>query len=258
MDLPEPKFTALEYLGVILVLAGIALIVSSYGIIRTPWFEIQPGRLTRIIGVFLALLGGAILLAAQFTNRVAIIPSSLPFTNTETPALAASLPPATTVTPPAPVPSPTTLAIAQPTAWNLGKPFTYTDLQAVCTIKAEAVAQADREEAVKISYSIPAAGGFCGWGVNLNGYDASTQKSLTFWLRGDGGGERLKLGLKDKITPAGQEPKVILTASSAWERVSVPMEKFAGQNLSLLENFSISFEFNLGSGVIYVDGFIFE
>jgi len=150
------------------------------------------------------------------------------------------------------------LAIAQPTAWNLRKPFTYTDLQAICMIKAETGAQAEREEAVKISYNIPSAGGFCGLTVNLNGYDASTRKTLTFWLKGDAGGERLKLGVKDQVTPAGQEPKVLLTALSSWEQVSVPLEKFAGADLSILDNFSINFEFNLGSGVIYVDEFVFE
>lgn len=77
-------------------------------------------------------------------------------------------------------------------------------------------------------------------------------------MRGENGGEQFEVSIKDLITPSGQEPKVAQVALDTWQQVSIPLEKFEGQNTSSLENLSLSFTYESGGGTIYVDQFDFS
>ena len=66
------------------------------------------------------------------------------------------------------------------------------------------------------------------------------------------------VGIKDLHTNSGDEPKVQQTTSTEWQPVSILLEEFKGQDLSSLENLSLGFTHELGSGTIYVDGFTFS
>jgi hypothetical protein len=77
-----------------------------------------------------------------------------------------------------------------------------------------------------------------------------------FWVRGERGGEKYQIGIKDKFTPQGKEPKVFQTAEWNWTQVVIPLDSFKYQDLSFLENFSLSFN-NAGSGTIYISQLIF-
>lgn len=141
----------------------------------------------------------------------------------------------------------------------VGTPFTFTDPKALCSIVVTDAPELERPNAVKIEIN-SAKGGWCIWGIRLpEGYDASKKVALSFWIRGEQGEERFEVGIKDKITYAGQEPKVAQTATMGWQQLSIPLQSFKGQNLASLDNFSLSFTFQdaPGSGTIYVDGFIF-
>jgi len=161
--------------------------------------------------------------------------------------------PTATHTPPPPTPTPWVVTSANT--------FTYND-SARASITYEVASDPDRPNAIKLTCNAPAAGSYCVWGINLGGFDASKKSSLSFWVRGEKGGEQFVVGIKDIPTQAGDEPKVKLnTASAQWQPVSIPLQNFLNikqQNLSVLENFSLSFTHELGSGTIYVDGFIFE
>ena len=107
----------------------------------------------------------------------------------------------------------------------------------------------------RIQYSIMGQDGYCSWIIPLNGYSATSNTMITFWIRGEKGGEQYEVGLKDTDTRSGREPKVPETASADWARVSIPLDEFKDQDLSSLENFSLNFK--KGNGVVYVSQLMF-
>jgi hypothetical protein len=116
-----------------------------------------------------------------------------------------------------------------------------------------------RPDAIKITFENPYTDSFSSWVVLLDTCDATESDSLSFWVRGATGGEQCVVGIKDSYTSSGDEPKVQATAPADWQRVSIPLLKFQKikeQDLSSLENVSLGFTYALGSGTIYVDGFI--
>jgi hypothetical protein len=182
-------------------------------------------------------------------------PTSTP-TLTPTWTLTPSATPTITYTPTS-TPSPT------PTPWRLtsANTFTYND-SVWASITSEAASDPDRPNAIKLTFNNPVTNSYCGWGINLGGFDASKKSALSFWIKGEKGGERFGVGIKDFTTQSGNEPKVPpLTASATWQHVSIPLSKFQEikrQNLSTLEGLSLGFTYDLGSGTIYVDRFVFE
>ena len=167
--------------------------------------------------------------------------------------------PTATYTPPPPTPTPWPVRPANT--------FIYTDPAARASITAEAASDPDRPNAIKLTFNNPVTGSYGGWGIDLGGFDASQKSALSFWVRGEKGGEQFEVGIKDFATQSGDEPKVSpLTASSTWQRISIPLSKFTEtkqQNLSALADLSVGFTSDLGSGAsyngtIYVDGFVFE
>jgi|WetSurMetagenome_2_1015567.scaffolds.fasta_scaffold34829_3 hypothetical protein len=137
-----------------------------------------------------------------------------------------------------------------PTSWPLGTK-TYRDEQNLCQITVNDFQDANRENAIRVQFNSSGQTGFCSWIVPLNGYDATSKKQVVFWIKGEKGEEEYKVGIKDTKTMSGREPKVSETASASWTQVSIPLKMFKGQDLSSLENFSLNF--NVGSGIVYVD-----
>jgi formylglycine-generating enzyme required for sulfatase activity len=161
--------------------------------------------------------------------------------------------PTATYTPPAPTATP----------WVLTNTNTlsYADPNQLCSIIATKFPDPVRPDAIMISFDASAERGWCIWEVRLNGFNASKKKLLSFWVRGERGEELFKVGIKDSITASGDEPKMERTASKEWTQVFISlldMQKEKQQNLAELDNFSLGFTHQLGSGVIYVQGFVFE
>jgi hypothetical protein len=148
----------------------------------------------------------------------------------------------------------TLVQIPTPTSWPLGT-ITLTDPGPLCTITVRDFHETGRENAKSLQFSVTGKGGYCSWIIPLNGYNATSKKQITFWVKGEKGGEQYVAGIKDRNTISGQEPKVSKTASASWTQVSIPMDMFKRQNLSSLEYFSLNF--TVGSGTIYVDQLIF-
>jgi hypothetical protein len=191
------------------------------------------------IATIVSVIGGGLMIL------LGGIPLLLPSSSTAT-----SVPPTQTPIPPISTPS--------PTPWPLSNFRTPTDDEALCTIKANKAPQAGRENAVKITYDFPPQEGYCSWVIPLDSYDASTKTTLTFWVKGEIGGEQFEVGVKSPLTYPGQEPKIRQTAARTWTQVSIPLDQFKGQDLTSLENFSLGFRHDLGSGTIYVADFVFN
>jgi len=119
-------------------------------------------------------------------------------------------------------------------------------------------ADSARPDAIKITFENPNTQSFSSWVIPLHTCDATGSESLSFWVRGENGGEQFEVGIRDSTTEAGHEPKVKQTAPAEWQQVFTSLQEFQEQDLSSLENFSLGFSYDLGSGTIYVDGFTFS
>jgi hypothetical protein len=144
--------------------------------------------------------------------------------------------------------------VPTPTAWPLGDQ-TSTDPIPLCKIAVSNFSEPGRERAKRLQYDITGKDGFCSWIIPLKGFNATSIKQITFWIKGEVGGEAYDIGVKDQATQPGKEHKVSRVATPSWAKVSIPIEEFKIQNLSSLENFSLTFK--SGSGTVYVDQLIF-
>jgi len=89
----------------------------------------------------------------------------------------------------------------------------------------------------------------------LPSYGVSGFQLVTFWLRGTSIGQTFEFNLKDMA--GNQKGVLVMVNTTAWERVSIPLSRFAGVGLTALENFNLGFTDTLGSVTIYVDDFEF-
>jgi hypothetical protein len=149
-----------------------------------------------------------------------------------------------------------TLTTASPTAWLLENSTLIAPNNTLCTITLSDYKEVDIENVKRVRFVVGERNNYCSWVIPLNGYDASRKKEIIFWVRGERGGEQYQIGIKDKFTPQGKEPKVFQTAEWNWTQVIIPLDSFKYQDLSFLENFSLSFN-NAGSGTIYISQLIF-
>jgi hypothetical protein len=100
-------------------------------------------------------------------------------------------------------------------------------------------------------------GALAGWGVGcLPSYNASKFKFVTFWLKGTNIGQTFECNLKDMAKD--QKGVSVMVNTTDWERVTIPLESFAGVDLTALENFNLGFTEAMGSVTIYVDDFEFS
>lgn len=117
----------------------------------------------------------------------------------------------------------------------------------------------DGNRCLSISYNTADSGSWAGYYTLTGGLDARRYDALTFMVKGGLGSEILKVGLRDS---AGHESKINLPeylpqgVSTSWQRVVIPLTTFGGSvDLSSLENISIVFENQIGSGEgsVYID-----
>ena len=114
-------------------------------------------------------------------------------------------------------------------------------------------------------------GGFCGYYTvvkkGTDGFlDASQYKYVTFWVKGDKGDEKFKIGVADKMyetmddSVKSQEIGTYLPAgkiTTDWQMAAVPVDEFF-VDWKLVSSVSICFEHDTfdngaGAGVVYVD-----
>lgn len=231
-----PLPTLLVIFGFIFLFIGITTIKKPIVIDITS----SNRKIALILGII--FVGAGLYLLSQPSNEKK---ENIP---TETPTPTAFV--ALTMTP---VPSIT--QVSTPTPWLLGNQTT-TDDKPLCSIIVNDFQETNRENVKRLQFTITGQGGYCSWIIPLNGYNAISKKQVTFWVRGEKGGEPYEVGIKDRKTPSGQEPKVPQMASTSWTQVSIPLrDSFKNQDLSSLENLSLNFK--VGSGIIYVDQLIF-
>ena len=77
-------------------------------------------------------------------------------------------------------------------------------------------------------------GGWCGWYTLLDGLDASDYNALTFWVKGEKGGERFDVGLADGLMQELEIDAKYVGAvtfflengiSTEWQKVKIPLSR---------------------------------
>lgn len=111
-----------------------------------------------------------------------------------------------------------------------------------------------------------ASGGWCGWYTLLNGIDITRHNALTFWVKGEKGGERFDIGLADdRMQELEIDAVYVGTIKSFlpdgvkthWQKVKVPLASLRSE-LDLTRMGSLVFWFRYeGSGAVQVDDVTF-
>jgi hypothetical protein len=118
--------------------------------------------------------------------------------------------------------------------------------------------------ALRLKYNVDGDRKESGWWTGLKNADYARFGSLTFWVRGDLGGEHCVVGIKDsgwfetKVSLARYLPGGV---KKEWARVRIPLHDFSDvRNWTALDNMSITFAFEQGApfaGSIYIDNIEF-
>jgi len=118
--------------------------------------------------------------------------------------------------------------------------------------------------ALRLEYS--KVGGWCGWYTLLNGIDISCHNALTFWVKGDEGGERFDIGLADD-TMQDLEIDAVYVGSiksflpegvtTQWQQVKIPLQSLKSElNLDRMGSLVFWFRYE-GKGAVQVDDIAF-
>ncbi len=124
---------------------------------------------------------------------------------------------------------------------------------------------------VKITYNATGSYGWAGlywvnppgnWGDEKGGYDLSFAKKLTFWARGEKGGEHIAVfrfgGLKGDYPDSDIHGVGPLVLTKEWKQYSVNLE---GRNMRYIFagfSFALTKEYNREGCVFYVDNIKYE
>ena len=100
-------------------------------------------------------------------------------------------------------------------------------------------------------------GGFCGVWMDLAGgsgspersHDASSYRYLSFWIKGERGGEDFELSLADASMGEDDEPQTVLRVTAylpggvttGWQEVLIPLAEFRGVDLRKLARLTLHF-----------------
>lgn len=137
-------------------------------------------------------------------------------------------------------------------------PFQYKDEKGSSLESAISDGGAERSNVLELNYTV-ATGGWAGWGIPLNGLDVSSAKYVSFFVKGEKGGESFELGIKDKN---GAEKKILsnsyLDVTNKWQNVKIPLTSFYGVSLAKLESIYFNFTNLQPAGKIYIDNIGFE
>ena len=108
--------------------------------------------------------------------------------------------------------------------------------------------------------------GWCGWYTILGELDVTAMNVLSFWVKGDTGGERFDIGFSDSernnlemdAIYAGPITQFIGEVSTDWQEVKIPLSR-VGTALDLSKLATIVFNCKYGGeGTIYVDDVKFK
>ncbi|MFH1857799.1 MAG: hypothetical protein ABH845_02710, partial [Candidatus Omnitrophota bacterium] len=120
------------------------------------------------------------------------------------------------------------------------------------------------QQSIKYMYEWTGTPSFVGTYVVIAA-DLSRFKTMTFYIKGEKGGETFELGLNDVISNRREDavfigsiyrylPKGVTTE---WQKVAIPLSDFYGSDLS--QTFSIAFNFNEeGRGIFWIDEIAFH
>ncbi|MBI4435843.1 MAG: hypothetical protein HY590_00290 [Candidatus Omnitrophica bacterium] len=131
--------------------------------------------------------------------------------------------------------------------------------------KSDTVRRGEKGRGLAIDYYKD--GGWCGYYNLLAGIDVSGLNTLSFWVKGEKGGEVFDIGLADqRMQDLGIDavyfgsvnnflPKGVTTE---WQEVKLPMTKLAAEmNLSEMGSFVLWFRYE-GRGRIYLEDVLFK
>ncbi|MFH0839606.1 MAG: carbohydrate binding domain-containing protein [Candidatus Omnitrophota bacterium] len=97
----------------------------------------------------------------------------------------------------------------------------------------------------------------------VESFDASGFKCITFWVKGDKGGEKMEFLVRDAHA-LNYMPQVKLKLSDVtteWQKVVIPLSDISGKiDLTALDNIGLAFGRDVGNlkgEVIYIDDFMF-
>lgn len=131
--------------------------------------------------------------------------------------------------------------------------------------KSEVNRRGDSGKGLIIDYE--KKGGWCGWYTLLNGADASDFNTLSFWVKGDIGGEKFDIGLADNTMQNFQIDSIYVGSvdnfllggvTKEWQEIKVPLSRIASDlDLSSMGSIVLWFKYE-GRGRIYIDEMKFE
>lgn len=94
--------------------------------------------------------------------------------------------------------------------------------------------------------------------------DVTTYKYLTFWVKGEKGGEKIEVLFRDSHSDSymPQAKYAVPEATTEWARILVPLGEIQklGVDLKALDNVGLAFGPDVGNGMgatIYIDDFVF-
>jgi hypothetical protein len=143
-------------------------------------------------------------------------------------------------------------------------------LPSVCIAKRVAEgAYGDRGRSLQLTYHKESSG-WCGYYTLLNFidgpyYNLGTYKSVSFWVRGERGGETFEIGMADEnwmtigdSLKAGPIEKYLPGGvTTEWQRVEIPLKDFGALDLGRMGSFVINFA-KKGDGVVSLDDLTFH
>ena len=131
--------------------------------------------------------------------------------------------------------------------------------------KSETIRRGDKGRGLVIDYYKD--GGWCGYYNLLAGIDVSGLNTLSFWVKGEKGGEQFDIGLSDQrmqeleidAVYAGSVnsflPKGVTTE---WQEVKIPLSKIAAEiDLTAMGSFVLWFRYE-GKGRAYLEDIMFK
>ncbi len=97
----------------------------------------------------------------------------------------------------------------------------------------------------------------------VESFDSGNYSYLTFWVKGEKGGEKMKLVMRDEhaLNYIPQVKHRLPECAPEWQKVVVPLEQFKGQiDLTALDNMGLAFGRDVGNlkgEIVYIDDFAF-
>jgi len=131
--------------------------------------------------------------------------------------------------------------------------------------KSEEYRRGDKGLGLAIDYK--KEGGWCGWYTLLNGIDVTPYNCLSFWVKGEKGGEKFDIGLADnqmqdlQIDAVYAGPVDLFLpggVTTEWQEVKVPLARLGAQiDLTNMGSLVLWFKYE-GKGRIYVEDIMFK